>query len=65
MKNITKTEIVLIILTIALIACIAVSLVQFFTNGVAINWLAITGDAAVITTSFSLAEKNKKEAKNK
>lgn len=63
MKNITKKEITLIILTIAVIALEAFSIYGLFAKGTAMNWSLFTIAFSSLTVSFCALEKNKKSSK--
>lgn len=63
MKNMTKTEIALVIVTIAVIAFEGFALYEFFAHGVPMNWGLFTVTFASLTVAFCSIEDKRKKAK--
>ncbi len=65
MKNITATEIVLTIITIALVTFNVIGAYKYYTVGTPINWTQFSIAFSVLAVAYSAAIKNKKIMKAK
>lgn len=63
MKNIKKTEIALVIVTIAVIVVNAIAVYNLFTERIPMNWSLFTISFAALTIAFCDIDKKKKAAK--
>ncbi|MCQ2505063.1 MAG: hypothetical protein MJ103_07510 [Saccharofermentans sp.] len=63
MKNVTKKEIALIVITIAVIALEAVSVYALFTKGTPIHWSQFSIAFSALTIAFCSLSKKKKAQK--
>lgn len=63
MKNMTKKEIALVIVTIALVAFEGISLVNLFKNGTPMHWSQFQIAFSALVVSFCAIDKEKKAEK--